>query len=122
MKLPITLWYNDFIDLVDTMFLSNWNLIVDTNFWKIESYDWYAFFDSKYMDHKPDITINSIKISMPSFSIWDTVMIVDTGEIGEIKSIAPWWNIILMWSIFWKEPSKLVKIDLSLLPLLKDNE
>jgi len=36
-----------------------------------------------------EITITSIEVRHPSFSIGDTVMIVDTGEIGEVEKINP---------------------------------
>ena len=121
MNFPKTLSYNDFIDLVDTMFQSNRNLIVDTNFWKIESYDWYVYFDTKYMDHKPDVSVTSIKIDLPNFSIGDTVMIVDNGEVWEIL----WYTEIYWYNVSWKnawrcKPSTLVKIPSDLLHKLQD--
>lgn len=123
MKLPKTLNYNDFINLVDRMFNSNKNLFVGTNLWMIDSLNSYIRFDEVYMYEKPDITIISIKVSIPSFSIGDTVMIVDTGEIGEIKyQHKENWQFEIIWD--WRErysfSENLVKIPTDLLPILQD--
>lgn len=60
-------------------------LRIKTNYWPIENIVERENISEQV--HISDITITSIKVSMPEFSIWDTVMIVDTGETGEIEFI-----------------------------------
>lgn len=132
MKLPITLNYDDFHNLTISMFESNNGVI----FWV----EWYPNmdvfnFDSRLSHVRPwPVTITSIEVRLPQFSIGDTVMIVDTGEIGYIWKW--WWEWIVYiyktpwerWDndifdddwIWWVYREELVKIPTDLLPILQD--
>lgn len=131
MKLPITLSFDDFVSLTKTMFISNRyieiNISVISKWWT--ELDWCvsSINDLDEMKWRNEITINSIKVSIPSFSIWDTVMIVDTGEVGYIYSI--YWDRVSIYSTPNKPTHRqllavtwicnIVKIPSDLLPILQ---
>lgn len=79
MKLPKTLDYQKFIILSECMFESNHLIFIKTNIWSFWSKE-----ELKRRYTKWEVTITSIEVRLPQFSIGDTVMIVDTGEIGKL--------------------------------------
>lgn len=74
---------------------------------------WYAVWHES-------ITITSIEVRLPQFSIWDTVMIIDTGEIWEIDVYDRRWELRVCWDWRLKEVSEnqIAKIPTDLIPLL----
>ena len=120
MKLPITISFDKFVSLTEIMFDSNYWLVINTNFGIFLNYDasWEWWHENK--KSKPKVTITSIEVRLPQFSIWDTVMIVDTGEIGIILKESFWDSVVLEDWTYIDSISKLVKIPSDLLPLLQD--
>lgn len=87
MKLPMTLSFREFYQLTNKMFLSNKYIVLDTDVWLFTRWnevDDFIYKSWKLNDPNSKITIISIEVRLPQFSIGDTVMIVDTGEIGYI--------------------------------------
>lgn len=125
MKLPITLQFDKFISLTETMFESNPNIIIQCLLYDNHNdehipttiKDVYAL---SYIYWHRSVTITSIEVRLPQSSIGDVVMIVDTGEIGKVRWLDKDWTIWI--ENFWdKKPYELVKIPTDLFPLLKDN-
>ena len=83
MNFPKTLSYDDYMSLTSSMFESN-NLVELTVKWglKINSSNYIS--SRLSLRQQSEITITSIEVRFPVFNIWDTVMIVDTGEIVKI--------------------------------------
>lgn len=138
MKLPITLSERDFFHLAKAMYESNNNIHIRIelsnnsgersiyHLWNINQLYSIYWWDK--------ITITSIEVRLPQFSIGDTVMIVDTGEIAKIyqeddikmEAINESNNMFFVWShneneFYWYfHASQLVKIPTDLLPILQN--
>lgn len=127
MKLPITLSFDKFVSLTRAMFISNRyieiNIAAISKWWTRLDWCMSSINDLDEMNWRNEITITSIEVRLPQFSIGDTVMIVDTGEIGEIEfQYKGNWQFRIFWE-WWTKfrfSENLVKIDTSLLPLLQD--
>ncbi len=104
------------------MFESNPLIVVKTQFdWDFESKGDLESYASMVSHYESNVTITSIEVRLPQFSIGDTVMIVDTGEIGEIKFESLWEFLIYNWETHtWVSPQQIVKIPQDLLHKLQD--
>jgi len=121
MKLHKTLSYYDYFNLTWTMFVSNPHLMLDI--------DWYwtvSIINRKSsnisLQQLWEVTITSIEVRLPSFNIGDTVMIVDTGEIGEIEDITldDLVYVPVKYWYYYHKIYEIVKIPSDLIPLLQD--
>lgn len=78
------------IDIINWMFASNSMIVINIDlqdFWNMVI-KWLTIKQpmQKEFGYKR-ITINSITPIIPTYSVWDQVMILATGEIGEVSSI-----------------------------------
>lgn len=84
-KITISIKYWDHIE--------KWLVALDWFSWYIGLYHWdYIMidtwgFDELLEDQNYEITIESIVSDYPTYSVWDKVLILSTGEIGEIEEI-----------------------------------
>ena len=120
------------LNLTCDMFFSNNNLCVTIDDERFYRYSDILSYSKKY--NRKFMTITSIEVRFPQFSIGDTVMIVDTGEIAKIyqedeikmEAINKLNNMFFVWShdeneFYWYfHSNQLVKIPQDLLPLLQD--
>lgn len=124
MKLPKTLPFDKFVSLTKTMFESNPLIVVWTTQWVIKSLSDLDIEDSMLCHNlfSKWCTITSIEVRLPQFSIWDTVMIVDTGEIWEIieKDDEEVYISFSENNGGYSPYSQLVKIHTDLLPILQN--
>ena len=122
MKLPITLSFGHFFSLTNTMFKSNPLIIISTKSWIFTSDDVLWKWEYENRKTQPDVTITHIDVRSIQFSIGDTVMILSTGEIGEIDEIIEWFSYIVKSDtlIDYYTGYELVKIPTRLINKLQD--
>lgn len=110
------------LNTMDTMQKSNGSITTICKYFSLEDGKEWTCFGSWHIsvvwndiDKEKPITIISITQTIPTYSVWDKVLILSTGEIGEVASAQESTNKYLILSqtgstmplLHWSEIAKL---------------